>query len=303
MVFANTAKIAFLYTVRYIVPYLPRSLSAMLAETIGTISRRGQQSTIIEKELGDLFGSTKSGSEIKRAALESIVNYRKDLFEIWSFPRLNKNRIEKLTYFEGLENLDNALEKGKGAIIAVSHFGSWKIIVPALAYRGYRVNQIALDPRYFTHEERPAHHNVIMELEYKCEQSLPANFIYIGNFLRPVFRALTNNEVVIDSFDGFMGSQKREVSFFNRRLSLSVGPVVIAFRSGAPLVPAFAVRQKDGQHRIVVHAEIPLLRYGDKRQAVANGAESYARLLRHYVSEYPSHYGRILYDRFRDSNR
>jgi KDO2-lipid IV(A) lauroyltransferase len=241
---------------------------------------------------------------LEKIAIESICNYRKDLFEIWSFPRLNKNKIEKLAYIEGIEHLDKALEKGKGAIIGVSHFGSWKIIIPALAYKGYKVNQVGLDPRYFIDdEEQPMHHNKIMEMEYKSEQCLPANFIYIGKFLRPVYRALGKNEVVINSFDGFMGSKKTEVPFLNSKLSLSLGPIMIAFKSGAPLIPSFTVRQKDNRHKIIICEQIPLQNYQNVQQAIENGIKSYVKLLEHYVEEYPSHYGRILYDRVRDPNR
>ena len=35
---------------------------------------------------------------------------------------------------------------------------------------------------------------VIMRLEYECEKSLPAHFIYIGHSMREVFQALENNE-------------------------------------------------------------------------------------------------------------
>ena len=303
MVFVNAAKTAFLYSVRYLLPYLPYSVLAMLANAIGMVSKRGQQAKIIEKELGALFGDRKSASDIKDSTFECICNYRKDLFEIWSFPRMNKDRIEKLVNIEGIENLDKALAKGKGVLIGLSHFGSWKIIIPALGYKGYKVNQIGLDPRYFIDEKRPPHHNTIMEIEHKCEQSLPANFIYIGKVMRPVFRALASNEVIIDSFDGFRGSKKTEVPFFNSRLSLSQGPIIIALKTGASLIPAFAVRQKDNRHKIIIHEEIPLHNYENKQQAVERAIESYAKLLEHYVSEYPSHYGRVLYDRFRDPSR
>lgn len=303
MTLVNAAKTAFLYSVRYLLPYLPHSVLVSLANVIGMVSKRGQQARIIEKELGMLFGDRKSVSYIKESTFECICNYRKDLFEIWSFPRLNKDRIEKLVYIEGIEHLDKALAKGNGVVIGLSHFGSWKIIIPALAYRGYKTNQIGLDPRYFIDEKRPPHHNTIMEIEHKCEQSLPAKFIYIGKVMRPVFRALANNEVVIDSFDGFMGSKKTEVPFFNSRLSLSQGPIIIALKTGAALIPAFAVRQRNNQHKITIHEEILLHHHENDQQAIENGINSYAKLLEHYVGEYPSHYGRILYDRFRDPSR
>ena len=100
-----------------------------------------------------------------------------------------------------------------------------------------------------------------------------------------------------------MGSKKTEVPFFNSTLFLSQGPVSVAFKSGAPLIPAFAVRQKDNRHRIAIHEEIPLHHYESDKQAIENGMQSYVKLLEHYVNEYPSHYGRILYDRFLDPRR
>lgn len=303
MKFGNVIRILFLYTMRHLLPYLPYSVSAMLTDAIRMVSKRGRQARIIKEELGKLLGDKKSESELEDIAVKSICNYRKDLFEIWSFPRLNQNKVEKLAYVEGIEHLDKALEKGKGALIGVSHFGSWKIIIPALAYKGYKVNQVGLDPRYFIDDKRPVHHNLAMEMEYKSEQSLPAKFIYIGKFQRPIYRALGENEVVINSFDGFMGSKKTEVPFLNSKLSLSLGPIIIAFKSGAPLIPAFAVRQKDNRHKIIICEQIPLQNYQNVQQAIENGIKSYVKLLEHYVEEYPSHYGRILYDRVRDPNR
>ena len=301
--FSTVIKLGFLYTVRYGLVFLPHWFSVIVAKSIGILSKNGQQAKIIENELRSLFGDGRSDEELKKIAVESIVNYKLDLFEIWSFPRLNKNRIDRLAIVEGFKNIDQALEKGNGVIIGLSHFGSWKMVIPALAYKGYKVHQVGLDPRYFIDKERPAHHNIIMEMEHKSEQSLPVHFIYIGKFLRSIFRALENNEVVIISLDGFMGSQKMEMPFFSRSLTLSTGPLMIAKKSKAPLLPVFPVRQKDNRHKVIVHEEIPIHIDEDKHQTMKNSLGCYIELLEQYVNKYPSHYGRILYDRYRDPNR
>jgi lauroyl/myristoyl acyltransferase len=142
-----------------------------------------------------------------------------------------------------------------------------------------------------------------MQLEYRSERSLPANFIYVGKFLRPVFQALARNEVVIDSFDGFMGARKEDVPFLGKHVALAKGPIAIAYRTEAPLIPAFAVRQKDDHHRIEFHPPIPIHECPDEESAIEVATQRYAKLLEHYVTRYPSHYGRILYDRFRDPTR
>ncbi len=302
--FFNTViKLVFLYSIRYILVFLPHRFSVFVAKSIGVLSQNGQQAKIIENELGSLLGGGRSSKEFKKIAIESISNYKMDLFEIWSFPRLNKNRIDRIVSVEGLENVDKALEKGNGVLIGLSHFGSWKIVIPALAYKGYEVHQVGLDPRYFIDKKKPPHHNIIMEMEHKSEQSLPVHFIYIGKFLRDIFRALENNNVVIISLDGFMGSRKIEMPFFNSLLTLSAGPLMIAQRSKAPLLPVFPVRQKDNRPKVIVHEEIPIHTDKNKDQAVRNSLECYIKLLEHYVNTYPSHYGRILYDRYCDPDR
>jgi KDO2-lipid IV(A) lauroyltransferase len=303
MTSVNATKILFLYSLRYLIPYLPHSALFPLANFIGVVFKSRQQVKIIKAELKKLFGDKKSDSELDHIAVESLQNNRKDLFEIWSFPRLNEKKIKNFAYVEGKDHLNKALDKGKGALIGVSHFGSWKMIIAALAYEGYKVNQIGLDPRYFVDETQPHHHNLIMDMEYLSDQSLPVNFIYIGKLMRKAYRALAKNEVVIDSFDGFIGTKRIEVPFLNDTNTLALGPILLATRTGAPLLPTFAVRQGDNRHKITIHEEIPLDTDIDENAVMLQATEVYRKILEEYVEQYPSHYCRTLYDRVRDPRR
>jgi KDO2-lipid IV(A) lauroyltransferase len=284
-----------------IIPHLPLRLNYAIADLIGMASRRRSQSRIIQSELQKLLGDDRTPEQLETVAAESIANSKKDLFEVWSFPRLTPRKMHRMAELEGREHLDAALRRGKGAVVGVSHFGSWKIVIPSLAFAGYPTHQIGLNPRFFIDPSRPPHHNLIMEIEYQCEKSLPAQFIYIGESIRPAFRALKNNEVVLDSFDGFMGTRKIELDFLRGRLVLSLGPLLIAAKSGAALLPAFAVRQKNNRHRVTIYPEIPLK--GEDEASLRDAAMQYAHLLEDQVKRYPSHYGRIVYDRFRDPKR
>jgi KDO2-lipid IV(A) lauroyltransferase len=275
----------------------------LLGDAIGKASSRNQKARIMKQELRKLFGTEKIGEELEAVVLQGINNNIKDLFEIWSFPGFNKKKIKQFAYIEGKEHLDNALEKGRGALVAVSHFGSWKMIIAALAYEGYHVNQIGLDPRYFIDKTRPYHHNYIMKMEYDCDQSLPAEFIYIGKSLRKVFRALARNEVVMNSFDGFIGAKRKTVPFLNGTNRLALGPVILAHRTGAALLPAFAVRQKDNRHKIIIHEEIPIATDINETEAISQALETYRLIFEKYVADNPSHYCRTLYDRVIDPGR
>ena len=299
--YRHVTRTIFLYTIRYLIPYMPRYFLYLIADVIGIASKRSRQADIIKKEIRKILGDRIPEKELERAVIKGISNHKKDLFEIWSFPRLNNKRIKKYAFLEGKEHLDNALKKGNGALIAVSHFGSWKMLTAALAYEGYKVNQIGLDPRYFVDNNNPRHHNLIMEIEYMCDQSLPANFIYIGKYLREVYRFLEQNELVINTFDGFIGSRYIDMPFFNDTLRLSLGPIIFAMKSKAALIPTFAIRQDNNRHKIIIHKEIPL--EDDNAEVIENAAEAYIKLLEYYMLRYPSHYCRTLYDRVIDPMR
>ena len=300
---ANAIKILFLYTIRYLLPYFSHRIQMAIGDAIGRSLRTSRQAKIMQLELQKLLGSSKTEGELLDIAAEGIGNHIKDLFEIWSFPRMSKDRIKKIESIKGKEHLEKALEKGKGVLIGVSHFGSWKMIIAALAYEGYPVSQIGLDPRFFIDEDQPRHHNLIMEMEYASDQSLPAKFIYIGKFMRSAYRALSNNELVIDSFDGFIDKNKKTVSFLKGTNTLALGPIILAIRTGASLVPVFIVRQKDNRHCIEIHKEIPLNKDGDEDKVIQRAADVYGKIFEAYVLRNPSHYCRTLYDRVRDPRR
>lgn len=300
----DISRTLFLYTIGQVVPYMPPQILTLLGDAIGKASGRTEKALIMKEELRKLFGRTeKTEEELEAIVIQEIGNNMKNLFEIWSFPRLTKKKIKHFAYMEGKEHLDNALEKGKGTLVAVSHFGSWKMIIAALAYEGYTVNQIGLDPRYFIDKTRPYHHNYIMKMEYECDQSLPAKFIYIGKNLREVFRALARNEVVMNSFDGFIGTRRKTVPFLNGTNRLALGPVILAHRTGAALLPAFAVRQKDNRHKIIIHEEIPIATDINEAEAISQALETYRLIFEKYVADNPSHYCRTLYHRVIDPER
>lgn len=258
---------------------------------------------MVREELKKLLGYNRSEKELKRIAGKGIGNHKKDLFEIWCFPSMDGDRIKKVAYLDGENHLDSALSASNGAVIGVSHFGSWKMIIAALGYSGYMVNQIGLDPEYFIEENKTQHHNVIMMLEAQSERSIPAKFIYLNRekTLRKAFEALKRNEVVINSFDGFIGKDIIEVPFLEGNNRLATGPLRLAASTGAPLLPTFAARQKDGRYKINIHK--PIFIESTKHSSIYKALEEYRDLFEKYVATYPDHYCRTLYDRRVDPRR
>ncbi len=294
--FSEAAKVFFLYTLRYTIPYLPLKLKHSLANSLAELTLHGEKAVVMKSELELLFGKgTFTGPEMKEIIMETLRNFRKDLFEIWSFPRLNKKKAEELCTIAGMEHLENALKKGKGVIIALCHFGSYKMILPCLGYKGYKITQVAANPIDLTGKDKSIVKNKTMQIEYQCEKSLPANFFYIGSTPRQIYRVLQNNEILVMSLDGILDPHRISAPFLQRKIRLSPSLLKIAERTKSPILPVFTIREKNDKHKIIIGNEIASGDVGDKEEQETNVLFKFGSLMEQYVKEYPSHYLWYLY--------
>lgn len=288
-------KLCFMITIRHLLRFLPLKFIHLLGDLCGRIMI-GSKIKVMKKDMLMLLGDGIE-KDIDAVMVNTMRNFRKDLLEIWTFPSLNRSKINRLAYFEGIEHLDAALAKGKGVFLCVTHFGSWKIVLPALGYNGYKVNQIAANPLVFVGKDEDYCHNLIMEQELKSEASLPADFIYLSadKSIRPIFKALDKNEIVVVSLDGVVGQRRLTVPFLNGQIMLSTGTAYMSHSSGAPMLPCFMVRQNDNRHKIIIHPPFETQEIADK-DAYANAwTNSFGKLFSEYVKKYPDHYARFLY--------
>lgn len=287
------AKRLFMSSVRHALPLMPLPVLWRLGDLLGSILL-GAKQDVMARELQHIIGYCPP-REIDRIVRRASRNFRKDLLEIWTFPRLNRARVERMTTFSGLEHLDRALGKGRGVILCVAHFGSWKIVLPALAYRGYKVNQIAADPMRFVGEGESPSHNAILSYERQCEASLPVRFIYVdkSHVNRGLFRSLAANEIVVAALDGIVGKDRIEVPLGRTRIRLSYGPVSLAMRTGAELLAEIPVRQPDGSHRINIYQPFDIDRGREDFQTA--WLEAFASVLGEMIESHPDHYATFLY--------
>ncbi|MEW6416563.1 MAG: lysophospholipid acyltransferase family protein [Nitrospirota bacterium] len=245
---------------------------------------------ILEEELSLLFGNRFDERRIKDITKRSFENYYKRQIESVFFGSLNKHTLNKIIHVEGIENLDSAISKGKGVILLLSHFGSFLLPLPSLGYMGYKVNQIT---------GRQIHSSLLAERIWiwrkRKAERLPVKFIQGGKFLRPVYKALKNNEVVAIAFDGRDGSKWVAVDFFERKALLSSGPFELARKTGATIIPAFIIREKNDTHKLVLESPFKLSEDRDIGKALANDTRNFAELFANYIVKYPCHFGMVLY--------
>ena len=257
-------------------------------DVIYSLNRRIRE--IIEVELDLLFGPKFTENRIKDITKRGVENYYMRLIEMILLGALDKESINKIVQVEGLENLDMALSKGKGVILLLSHFGSFLLPLPFLGYRGYKINQIT---------GKQAHTSLIAERIWTWRrreaEKLPVKFLQADKFLRPVYKALKDNEVVAIAFDGRDGSIFRRVKILNRVALISPGPFDLAIKTGATIVPTFIARQADNTHRLMLAKPIETQKTSPFEEKVSDILTAYSHHFADYLLRYPSHSGVMLY--------
>jgi KDO2-lipid IV(A) lauroyltransferase len=207
-------------------------------------------------------------------------NFGKSMVEYALFPSLDKNKIERMVEFEGAENFDQALRRGKGAVVVAGHFGSWELMGAATSQKGYPVD-------FLVGEQ----HNILVDnLMNEYRRSAGIGIIKMGAAAKGVIRALKNNRFVAMLSDQDAGSDGTVVEFFGRPASTPKGPAAFALKMNAPIVMAFIIRESGRRQRIVIEKAIFGDKTSDKEEDIRNLTQAYTRVLEKYVRKYPDHW-------------
>lgn len=260
-----------------IIPYrLALALGSFLGWLVFDIFRVRRKVTLIN--LRNSMGRGKDGlAGIGRRAYR---NFGKSMVEYTLFPSLDKDKIEQMVEFEGAEHWDEALKKGKGAILVTGHFGSWELMGAATSQRGYPID-------FLVGEQ----HNVLVDnLMNDYRRSMGIGIIKMGAAAKGVIRALKNNRFVAMLSDQDAGSDGAVVEFFGRPASTPKGPAAFALKMDAPIVMAFIVRESARKQKVIIEKAIFGEKTRDKQEDIRRLTQAYTRLLEEYVRKYPDHW-------------
>lgn len=217
--------------------------------------------------------------------------------ETLSFDRLDRDWVESSTSIVGEEHLQNAMEKGQGALLLVAHLGANQLLMSILGHRGYVVNQLGAKPDTWHRlvGKRPnVFERAIFRLRHRLEQHLPATFLYLEQSMRPAFRCLQRNEILIMALEGRAGAHWEKVSFLGRQANLAAGPMFIARRVNAPVLPCAVVRGEDGTFTLHLLPPVAVERGATREEAWREELATVCEALTPLIQAHPEQYGTLL---------
>ena len=267
-------------TLSVFVRWLPKKVALMLGSGLGhflyfALRKRRR---IALKNLQIAFGDEKSVDEREQICRESFHNLGKTAIEFLRFCELNFDNIWEEVTVEGKENLIQALDRGKGAIVFLPHFGNWELL--ALVYG-------ALIPNRAKAIAFPLKNRYLDAVVSKYRERLSLELIGRKQAVRRTLRALKENFAIGFFADQNAGREGVFVDFFGKPASAIRGPVTLALKTDAPIVFSLDVRQPDDRHHVLILPAIDLAISGDLEQDVQTNTARILKILEGYIRQYP----------------
>jgi lauroyl/myristoyl acyltransferase len=189
----------------------------------------------------------------------------------------------------GLKHLDAALARGAGAVLWISDFLYRPLIVPlALREAGFR-GPVHLSRPEHGFSTSPFAVRVLNPLWCAVENRYLSERVVIENSdaapaLRVLRERLARNRIVSITV-AETGRRTLDTRFLQGTLRVATGPVHLAHATGAPLLPVFAVRNREGAYEVTIGPALPIDEEGEPAYAAAVCA--YAARLEPFVRRYP----------------
>jgi KDO2-lipid IV(A) lauroyltransferase len=224
----------------------------------------------------------KSAEECEIILKKCWRNISKDLLEVAKYsvipPDMTKERISIV----GIENLNYCFAQNRGVIALSSHYGNFPVICQRLALDGYplaiiysRIHNNLINPMVPVMQRKMGTEPIPDNPRHRCV-AMSLNWLKKGGVL---FLQIDQNP---------SKGAGVPVDFFGQKLPTFRGPVVMAMRTGASILPMFIIRQKNNHHQIIIEKPFVLNRTGNNEKDIRDNLEALSKIAEDYIRRDPS---------------
>jgi KDO2-lipid IV(A) lauroyltransferase len=210
------------YTPRPVAEWLARRYAELLDLAIPRLRRVGYRNVAMALPVAD-----------RKAVIDGVFrSIARILVAFARFPQLNRQNIGEWIRYEGFEHFEEALRRGKGVLFATAHMGNWELSAFAHSLMARPMNVVV----------RPLDNRKIDDLVERYRALSGNTLIQKKEAARSILKALAQNEAVgilIDQNSSL--DQGVFVDFFGVPACANVAFAKIAARSGAAVIPGFAL--------------------------------------------------------------
>lgn len=211
-------------------------------------------------------------------ARKTFINLGMSIVEVCLLYHGKGDSIVNSIEVRGRENFDLARARHKGLICLGGHCGNWELM--SLSFKkhfgenGWGVARRQINPYL----------NSIIE---QMRTSYGTKLIYSKTALKPILNVIRNDGVIgILADQAVFPENGAHIEMLGRKAWANKAPVIIAHKTGVPLVPFFMHREHD-RHILTILPEYKLC--GDKsEEGILRDIQSLSRLLEDFICAHPA---------------
>jgi KDO2-lipid IV(A) lauroyltransferase len=226
----------------------------------------------------------RSEAERRRILRASYINLGRGGVEILRLGGFFHERLKRRVTYDRLAYWDEVTSRnpGRGTIILSAHFGNFELLAPAHSMHGFQINLVHHTQRFLAGDA----------LITFIRERAGVEVLRKHSAARAVLKALRRGETVGIPFDqNAKRSEAIFVPFFNEVAATASGLARLVAISGAPVIPAFIVRQPNRRtHLIEILDEVPIQRSGDNEADVEENTRRFVKVVESVVRRYPEQF-------------
>lgn len=263
-----------------LVRVLPRRAAIKIFERLGALAflliRKEREKTLRHLRLA--FGAQKGEAEILNLAQNTFRALGRNAAEALRLPQLRREGFQQLIRFVGREHLDKAFARKRGVLCITGHIGCWELMAMFIAshYPLAVVGAALYDPRL----------DEILVRER--EQAGYRTFSRTASGTRQILKWFREGGVLGILIDQDTRVDSEFVDFFGQPAYTPAGPIVLAERTGAALVPLAIHMNEDCTHTVEVRPQIELQNTGDARADRIANVEKCSNAVEAFIREHPT---------------
>jgi lauroyl/myristoyl acyltransferase len=242
---------------------LPERAGRRVFETLGRVAYRrlaGVRATVAANQ-ARVLGAEPTDARVAHATREAFELYARFWFDAFRIRTMPVPEFNERVVMIGAENIDRALEAGKGCVCALPHMGNWDAAGHWFGAHGYRIAAVA-------EELRPPR---LYDLFLRHREELGMRIVGLtreGHVGQRLKQLLSENWMVALVADRDLTGRGIEVEMFGATRRVPAGPALLSLSSGAPLVVCPVYTRDDGWE-VRIEEPLEIERTGVMREDVA----------------------------------
>ena len=227
---------------------LPEPVAFGLADVLARVGARVLSAGHLRRNLAAVVAAHELDRTV-RAAWRSYARYWVEAFRAADLDPVD---LDRRTSVSGIGHADAALERGRGAVILLAHHGSWDVVARWAETHGYHLAVVAevLRPRLLFERFVQLRERIGLDV-------VPVRHGRTGaSVLAPLLRTLHANHLVGLLTERDLSGQAPPVAFFDGHVRLPRGPLLLARRTGAAILPVTMLQRPGRRWHLEVLAPV-----------------------------------------------